>query len=234
MKPISILPVVLTVFLVAACNSQAPLEVPEGLPEPTAQLPDEFVQGVRHDYFPLIHGRTLVFEGTADGEHRRDVVRTLADTRRILGVDCTEVFQEVYLDGELAEATSEWYAQDAGGNLWRFGEESYEIEDGEYLLTTDSWVAGIDGIEPWIMLGGSPAVGDQYAGFVPEGEDVYLVVSLSETADVPAGQFQNCLQAVENPDDPEDSDIILYAAGVGLVSEESPSGRIVLVSVTDG
>lgn len=200
---------------------------------PAPDAPEEFVEGVRHAFLALIHGRTLVFEGTADGEHRRDVVRTLPDTRNVLGVDCTEVYQEVFLDGELAEVTSEWYAEDEDGNLWRFGEESYEVEEGELVLTADSWIAGVDGAEQWVLFSANPVVGDQFSGFVPDGEEIYLITSISETAVVPAGVFENCMQAVENPDDPEDSDIILYAEGVGMVREESSSGMIELVSIAD-
>ena len=65
----------------------------------------------------------------------------------------------------------------------------------------------------------------------PDGQDQFEIVSLRATAAVPAGVFENCLQIIENPEDAEDTDIILYARGVGRVSEKSSGGKIVRVSV---
>ena len=81
------------------------------------------------------------------------------------------------------------------------------------------------------MLSATPAVGEQYVGYQPGGQDVMLVQSISVAVTVPAGFFTDCLEILENPDDVEDQDIILYAAGVGRVQESSSSGRIDLVSV---
>ena len=48
---------------------------------------------------------------------------------------------------------------------------------------------------------------------------------------MPAGAFADCLEIDENPDDPEDHDIILYAPSIGRVSESSPSGFVHLVEI---
>ena len=198
--------------------------------EPEAMVFEEIVD---HPYFPLEAGMLRVFEGTADGQHRRDDVRTLDEPRLIEGAICTAVLQEVYLDGELSEVTTEWFAQDAQGNVWKFGEESIELEDGAFERSADSWVAGEDGARPWLLLAAKPEVGDLYVGNRPDGEDRMHVLSITATADVPIGAFLNCLHLHENPDDPEDSDIILVAPNVGMVSEASSEGTIELVSVVD-
>jgi len=82
-----------------------------------------------------------------------------------------------------------------------------------------------------MMLAANPVVGDEYAGSHADGQDVMVVLSLDEIVTVPAGSFDHCMKVQENPDDPEDADLIIYAPGVGLTSEQSTSGRIELISI---
>ena len=49
------------------------------------------------------------------------------NTKVILGVTCVEVHDTVHLDGKLAEDTVDWFAQDAAGNVWYFGENTGEL-----------------------------------------------------------------------------------------------------------
>jgi hypothetical protein len=204
----------------------------EALPEETLpEAGESFVAGVEHPWFPLRPGTQWTYEGETDGSRRRDEVRVLEQTRVIAGTTCTALHQEVFLDGELAEVTTEWFAQDGDGSIWKFGEETAELDGIVFVLTEDSWVAGFDGAVPWMFLAADPQVGDRYVGYRPGGREVVEIVSLTATADVPAGVFENCLEAEENPDDIEDEDIILFAPGVGLVSETGHTGRIELVAV---
>jgi len=207
---------------------QGPVLLSPGEPEAMG-----FAETVLHAYFPLEPGIVRVYEGTADGQHRRDEVRVLDERRLLEGVSCTATRQEVYLDGLLAERTTEWFAEDAQGNVWKFGEETFEFPGGLPERKGDSWVAGVDDARPWLYLAAQPEPGDLYVGNAADHEDRLLVIALDVTADVPAGPFPNCLQMHENPDDPEDADIILVARGVGLVREQSGSGVIELVSVAD-
>ena len=63
---------------------------------------------------------------------------------------------QVFLDGVLAEDTFDWFVQDAEGNVWYFGEDSKEIEDGQIVSTEGSWEAGVGDDEPGnIMLAGT-------------------------------------------------------------------------------
>jgi hypothetical protein len=189
-----------------------------------------FVAGVSHRFFPMTPGMVRIYEGEDEGQLRRDEVRVLAVPLDISGVACTGTHQEVFLDGELAEVTEEWFAQDLAGNVWKFGEQSVEFDEGGIALTGDSWTAGVEGAVPWMAFAADPRVGDQHFANGIDGPEMLEVLSVNETATVPAGAFEGCLQIVENPDDP-DEDIILYAPGVGLVSETSASGRIDLASI---
>ena len=199
-----------------------------------------FVAEVDHLYFPLIRGTTRIYEGDDEGRILREVVQTLEETRDIEGVTCTAMYQEVFLDGELYEVTTEWYAQDSSGNVWKFGEESFEADEateahgGAFARSEDSWLAGVNDAESWLAFPAQLRVGDRFFGYEADGQDEFVVLSLTATATVPAGTFENCLKLVENPDDPHDTDIILYSRGVGRVSEKSGSGSTGLVLVRRG
>ena len=189
-----------------------------------------FVDGVDHIYMPLPEGREWVYEGTKEGQFRRDEMRILPDPEIIEGVACAARYQEVFLDGELVEQTTEWFAQDTQGNVWKFGEESFEFSDGAWALDEDSWRAGVDETAAWKFLAGTPEVDDLYTD---DGVETRIVLSLNETVDVPAGAFGGCLKIGENQDDPDDKDIVIYSPSVGLVSEDNAAGRLELISVVD-
>jgi hypothetical protein len=191
--------------------------------------PAFYARGVSHGYFPLVPGTLWVYEGDDEGLPLREEVRILAQERVISGVPCVGVEERAWVDGELKEVTTEWYAEDRRGNVWKFGEESFEADDlGGLVPTADSWLAGQPGTWPWLALSADPQPGDVIAGYTPVGQDDLYVQSVSETAVVPAGTFLGCLQILENPDEPDDTDIILYAPGVGRVSEQNASGSMQL------
>jgi hypothetical protein len=204
-------------------DSTNSLAVLPGETEPVR--PEQFVAGVDHPYLPMRPGTIWIYEGNDDGAFRRDEIR-------VLDVPRVAVHEEVTHDGVPVESTTEWYVQDIAGNVWKFGEESYEREGGEFVLTDDSWVAGVHGAQPWKVMGATPRVGDLYVGNRPDGRDELEVVSVSASITVPAGVFLNCVEVVENADEPEDQDIIIYAPSVGLASEAHSQGRIDLVAVS--
>jgi hypothetical protein len=197
---------------------------PDPLPVPP---PGEFAAVVDHPFFPLVPGTLLQYAGDEEGIPKRELVEVLAAIEVVGGVPCTTLVEQVFLAGELVETTTHWLAQDAQGNVWRFGERSLEYEDGVAVVTGDSWQAGVDGALPWMAFPRDPQPGDTFAG----NGDEYEVLSVTATAQVPAGTFEGCLEIDEsNPEDPEDRDRILYARGVGLVSEQSLAGSMRLVS----
>jgi hypothetical protein len=186
---------------------------------------------VVHPHVPTTPGVVWVYEGVQDGRPRHEEVRCLDGTVRIAGVSCTARRQETWEDGRLVEVTTEWFGQDRAGNVWKVGEETLERAGDGLVPTDDSWVAGEDGAWAWIAFPAHPMVGDVLLGYRPDGEERWTIASLDARADVPAGSFEGCLAIEEGTDDPEDEDVVLYAAGVGRVAEESPAGRMELVGV---
>jgi hypothetical protein len=84
-----------------------------------------------NDFFPLTPGLTYVYEGENEEEVPVRIEEEYTDqTKIIMGVTCAVVEFREYENGDLIEETSDWYAQDKQGNVWYFGEDSKEIEDG--------------------------------------------------------------------------------------------------------
>jgi len=228
-------------MLVAGCNGSSSATSASTVFDETYDpiiKPADFVAVITNQYLPLIPGTTFIYEGDDDGEHERNEVYVMHETKEILGVTCTIVKDTVWVDGELAEETLDWYAQDQAGNVWYFGEDSKEIENGIVVSTEGSWEAGVDGAKPGILMEGNPQIGDTYRQeyYWGEAEDMAEVLSLSESVTVSYGSYTNCLQTKEwNPLESGTSEHKYYAPGVGVVLEvmvEGGNGRVELISVT--
>jgi hypothetical protein len=182
--------------------------------------PSNFVARVDNPYFPLTPGTTFIYEGqTAEGfEH--DEFAVTHRTRTILGVRCVEVHDMVTTDGQLTEDTLDWFAQDRDGNVWYFGENTHELEDGLITTIEGTFMAGVNGDKPGIIMKAHPAIGDFYRQefSLNNAEDFAETRSLTQTVHVPAGTFQNCLKSKETtPLEPDLLEYKYYAPGVGNV-----------------
>lgn len=211
----------------AASGRPLPAALASGAPyEPTID-PAEFVAVVDHPYFPLRPGSRWVLEGSGDAEGEVDVITVLEETRIVMGVECVVVRDEVSQDGEPVEITDDWYAQDRDGNVWYFGEETAEYENGEVVSTGGSWEAGVDGAQPGIIMPGDPVLGVVYRQefYAGEAEDMAVAVELDQRAQVPAGSFDEVLVTEDwTPLEPGVRERKSYAPGVGLVAEQQIAG----------
>ncbi|WP_406661712.1 hypothetical protein V7O66_04115 [Methanolobus sp. ZRKC3] len=199
--------------------------------------PANFVEVVDNPYFPLEPGTTFIYEGEADGESLR-VESTVTDqTKEILGVKNMVISVKQYEDGKLVEDTLDWYAQDKDGNVWYFGEDSKEIEDGEVVSTAGSWEAGVDGAKPGIIMKGDFQIGEIYRQeyYKGEAEDMAEIVSLTESVSVEYGSYDNCLMTKEwSPLEPSVEENDYYCEGIGPILEVVVKGgdeRIELIEI---
>lgn len=159
-------------------------------------IPDDFVSEINNKFFTLVPGTTFIYEGkTADGIERNEMYVT-NNTKVVLGVNTVEVWDRVWLDGELIEETLDWYAQDKSGNVWYFGEDSKEYESGTVTGTKGSWEAGVDGAKLGIIMQAEPKIGQPYRQeyYQNIAEDMAQVVSIDESVTVPYGSFTGCLK----------------------------------------
>jgi hypothetical protein len=199
--------------------------------------PANFVEKVDNPYFPLTPGTTMVYIGESEDGTERIEVTVMPETRVVMGILCVVVRDTVWLEGELIEDTFDWFAQDTDGNVWYFGEETYEYEDGVAVNSDGAWEAGVDGALPGIVMLGTPEVGVPYRQEYYEGEaeDMGEVISLNESLEIPYGAFDGVLVTRDwNPLEPGVTEHKYFAPGVGLILEEKVEGgdeRVELVEI---
>ena len=155
--------------------------------------PANFVSEITNPYFPLKPGTVFKFEGTRDGVARRDEMTVTAETKVIMGVTTMVVRDVASSDTEIVEKTVDWYAQDKDGNVWYFGEDTAEYANGKVTNTDGTWMAGVDGALPGIIMQATPRVGEGYRQEYRPGvaEDYAKVVKIDATAGGPSGTYTN-------------------------------------------
>jgi Ca2+-binding RTX toxin-like protein len=180
--------------------------------------PADFGGPIDNQYFPLEPGTTYVTQSTDGSVDRFAVTR---ETRVIDGVTCTVISDIATVDGALEEKTSDYFAQDKTGNVWYFGEETATYENGHVVSTEGSWLAGVNGAEPGIIMEAAPKVGDAYAQENAPGvaQDQAQVLDLNQAVSTPYGSFGHALETNEfSPLDPPGSnEHKFYVKGVGFV-----------------
>jgi hypothetical protein len=198
-------------------------------------------------YFTLKPGRQLHFsnlacvtEGECD-ELEEVWITVLRETRWIrLEIDGrrryvrTRVVEErEMVDGELAEISRNFFAEcKHTQDVYYFGEDVDIFEDGEIVSHDGAWLVGEDGARPGIVMpGGAFLLGSRYFQEVAPGVamDRAEHVAMGLEIEVPAGEFENCVEVEETtPLDPDEEGSKTYCPGTGLVIDE----ELELVSVS--
>ena len=208
-----------------------------GAPYDPIIQPSNFVATINNPYFPLTPGTTYTYEGqTAEGLERA-VKAVTRNTKLILGVTCVEVRDVVTLNGSVIEDTLDWFAQDRQGNVWYFGEYSQRINGGFVVSLAGSWVGGVDGAKPGIVMKARPAVRDIYRQefYLGTAEDMGEVLGLTATVTVPGGTFTQCVQTKDTtPLEPDALEHKFYAPGIGFVLATHPNSgeKLELIRIT--
>jgi hypothetical protein len=182
--------------------------------------PANFVATIDNPYFPLQPGTTFIYEGQMPDGFEHDEFAVTHNTRVILGVTCVEVHDSVFTDGALTEDTFDWFAQDRDGNVWYFGENTHELEDGLITTIAGTFVAGVNGDKPGIIMKAHPAVGDFYRQefSLNNAEDFAQTLSVNEVVTVHGRTFNHCLKSEETtPLEPDLLEDKFYAPGVGNI-----------------
>jgi hypothetical protein len=209
--------VVLAATALLGCGSQT-----------TAGAP-RFATTIDNPWLPFEPGATWTYTGEKDGKPSRDVVTVVPAKKLIEGVRCTSVKDRLYERGRLAERTTDWYAQDAAGNVWYYGEDTAELDArGKVTSTEGTWRAGVRGARAGIVMPAHPHVGQSAIQELYPGhaEDHFRVLRVSKGA---------LLTMEWTPLEPGVIDHKLYRRGVGNVKEQTVKGgneRAILQSVT--
>jgi hypothetical protein len=202
-----------------AGTSSSPSRLPRG-DDPVTLEPAGFSANINNRKWPMTVGSRWVYRVTdmSDGSTERDVITVTRRTKLIADGIRARVVHDVVRDhGKPVEVTDDWYAQDAQGNVWYFGEHTIAYEHGK--PTDDgSWEAGVDGAMPGVALPAKSRVGLTYREEYSKGvaEDQSRILALDMQAQVGAGHFEHVLLTEDfSPIEPNVSELKFYAKGSG-------------------
>jgi hypothetical protein len=186
-----------------------------------------FAARITNPYLPYRPGSVWVYRGTKDGVSQVDTVRVLRRTRVIAGVRCTSISDVATHGSRVLERTTDWYAQDDRGNVWYYGEATAAYGPGGQVDRSGSWLAGVHGARPGIVMTAHPRVGDAHRQEFWRGhaEDQYWLVALGEHVRVPFGAFTDAARTLEwSRLEPGVIDEKFYVRGIGPVRENAAEG----------
>jgi len=188
---------------------------------------------ITNRYLPLASLKQDVLENK-DGRVERTMKPDVVKTFQVGGqsVDALTVEDLEYDgDGNLKEATLDYFAQDDAGNVYYLGEDVDEYKNGQVSGHSGAWLYGKDTQILGLIMPADPKVGMKFksedAPPITWEEDE--IVSRSETAKVPAGTYAKCLKIKEKASD-GDTEYKLYAPGVGVVEEDEGKDPMMLKS----
>ncbi len=185
---------------------------------------------IDNQYFPMTDSITRIFVGEfeEDGEVFEESFE-LTNTgvgKTLLGVQ-TWTQTDLAFEGELkVEETKDYYAQDADGNVWYFGEDvtNFVYDDDDILVSTNtssSWLAGVNGALPGLIMPADLTVGFSYLqewAVADDALDFATITGVGKTITIDMGAFTNVVQILEGSLlDPEFREFKYYAPGIGLI-----------------
>ncbi len=183
---------------------------------------------VTNPWFPLARGSVYVYEGQKDGKSARDVMTVTLRVKTITGIRAAAVSDKLFLNGRLAERTTDWYAQDKRGTVWYLGEKTAELNArGKVTSTEGSFQSGRDGAKGGIFMPAHPAVGQsfQQEAFKGQAEDRFRILDIAASISVPAVSSQSAMLTKETtPLEPKVVDHKYYVQGIGTVKEQQVAG----------
>jgi hypothetical protein len=224
---------------VAAGPSASTLAPIHGKYSPTLD-PANFVSTIDNPYWPLKPGTAYHFKGVRGTTPQTDDETVTSQTKTIIGIPSTQVNDVVSEHGKPVERTRDYYAQDKWGNVWYMGEDSFETNSqGKMVRASDSWLSGVNGGQPGIIMPGHPRPGESYRQeYYPPGKalDEATVLNLHGSTTVPyKGKHTGLLVTSErSPLEPQ-TEQKYYEPGLGEVMEKVVKGHheeFRLVSVT--
>jgi hypothetical protein len=175
-------------------------------------------------YFILEPGYHTVFAGVEDNEPLNMTITVLNQTKVVGDGIVTRVVQEKVTNsqtGELMEITNDLFAICTQTNsVFYFGEDVNNYEEGKLVDHEGSWQHGSNGARAGLIMPGIVLLGSRYYQEIAPGValDKSEIVSLNETVNVPAGNFNNVIKMIETNDlEPTVVEDNLHAPGVGQV-----------------
>lgn len=183
-------------------------------------VPSKFTTSITNKYFSLPVGRKLIYHADTENGVERTELEIESETKTILGVETVIYRDKVFLDGELVEDTKDYLAQDDDGNVWYFGEDVRNYENGQFKNNEGSWIAGVDGAKPGIWIKAVHTVGDSYRQeyYKDNALDMRDVVAVEQVVETDVAKYTGCVKMYDwTPLDPNSKENKYYCPEVGAL-----------------
>jgi hypothetical protein len=179
----------------------------------------------RNPYFILEPGYQTVFQGLENGETVVNTITVTGMTRQFGSIETRLVEERETHNGQLVEVSRNYFALCASHNgVFYFGEEVDLYAGGVITGHDGSWLTGVNGAKPGLIMPGLVLLGARYFQEVAAGValDQAEVVAMNQTVATPAGSFSGCVKMRETtPLEPKALEFKLYAPGIGLVQDDT-------------
>ena len=173
----------------------------------------------RNKYFILEPGYQLILE--ADGEKLQ--ITVLNETKTVDGILTRIVEEREWEDDEVSEISKNYFSICLETNdVFYFGEDVDNYEDGEVVNHDGAWLAGKDN-KAGLIMPGAPKTGMKYYQEIAPGVamDWAEIISMDEICETPAGTFSNCMKVKEGTAlNIIDTEYKYYVPGIGLIQDE--------------
>ena len=148
----------------------------------------------------------------------------LDETKTVDGVLTRVVEEREWEGGRLHEVSRNYFAIcEQTKDVYYFGEDVDYYENDKVVKHDGSWLAGVSGGRPGLMMPGAPKPKMRYYQEIAPGiaMDRAEVISLTETCTTPAGTFSGCLKVKEGSAlEFFAKEYKYHAPGIGLVVDE--------------
>lgn len=192
--------------------------------------PTNFSTNITNKYFSLPVGKKMVYEAETQEGPEKIEIEVESGTRTIMGVETIIYRDRVYVAGQLVEDTKDYLAQDKEGNVWYFGEEVDNYENGALKDHSGSFIVGVDGAKPGIWMKNIQTVGDSYRQeyYKGEAEDMRDVVAVDQTVTTKLATYTGCVKTYDwTPLDPKSREHKHHCPEVGtlVLAENLQTGK---------
>ncbi|HEU5011024.1 MAG TPA: hypothetical protein VFT66_00680 [Roseiflexaceae bacterium] len=193
---------------------------------------------ITNPYYPIAPISQTISIGTEDGKSARVEVTLLPDAKTISwagGNTQVRTAQFVaYSEDQLVEIAYDYFAQADNGDVYYFGEEVANYEDGQVKDHEGTWMAGKDGAPPALIMPAHPQIGmvfnpENLPGVVYETDEI---LSMSEKTTTPKGPISDGMLVKETMMD-NSIEHKLYASGFGIVEDRSSDDEKVSLVVVN-
>lgn len=183
----------------------------------------EFTLASTNAYYPLHVGSVAVLEGMEDGQLNRVERTVLPETKLIMNVPTHILEHKRFIGGQIYEIANNYYVETVDGDVCYFGEDVTFFENGQAINTDGTWLAGVDGARPGLIMPALPVEGDAYFQENAPGvaQDMGYIAAIGGTDTLGGLSYKDIVTVMDsNPLETCDvEETKRYAPGVGEVQD---------------